>query len=49
MVGQNAHDIGIQVWMDFVMDPWLPVLGAENQVDEYVGERLRHQDLLLAN
>jgi hypothetical protein len=41
MVGQDAHDVGIQVWADFIMDPRFPALGAENQMDKNVGKRLR--------
>ena len=39
MVGQDAYNIGIQVWTDFIMDPRLPMLGAENQDDKNVGKR----------
>ncbi len=39
MVGQGAHDISIQLWTNFIMDPRLPVFGAKNQMDENVGAR----------
>jgi hypothetical protein len=43
-MAENAHDVSVEPRANGFLNEWLPMFGAENQVDQHPGKRLWHSE-----